>query len=77
MRSEKDPSLTWQAQRAKWNDEGYCSRDACTDEHDHWKHLDTGLLYCRGCARQINRYSLTGEERVVPLAVNIDASDPS
>lgn len=50
--------LSWQAQREAWNTAGQCAREACRQPLDPgYRHPDTRLLYCAGCAALLQRYN--------------------
>lgn len=56
-RSPINKALSWTQQRLLWNQEGYCSREACGFKHNDLTHCDTGLKYCRRCANLINYHN--------------------
>lgn len=77
-RSPVDLSLSLQAQRKKWNAEGYCARVACGALHKRMKHPATGLFYCRSCAWKLNEAQ--GEGTVTydpPAAVELPDAEPA
>ncbi len=57
--------MDWHEQRQQWNAQDECARKACRaplrrrGRFIGAKHNDSGLLYCRTCARKINDYNPT------------------
>jgi len=50
-----DDDRGWEDTRYRWNDEGHCSREACTSPHDNRIHQHSGLAYCARCQDLVNR----------------------
>ncbi len=64
MRSQLNKALSWTDQRVLWNQEGYCSREACGHKHNDRVHIHSGLKYCNHCANLINYHN--PEEVLIP-----------